>query len=105
MRTIQFNLIRKWWTRTYQRHIATQNIEELWQFIDTGLSNKSTHFRNTIIIPQLKLRLTTTIQRSSVHVCFDCLAMPVIVAIVVHGTKLEQVKFFTIQPHPLLTEE
>src|SRR5258708_32009660 len=46
-KTVQFNFIRDGWTWSNQRHITTQDIPKLGEFIKAGCANKLPYSRHT----------------------------------------------------------
>ena len=72
-------------TRTHQRHVTQENIDQLWQFIDVRLSHEITEFRLSRVI----LR--------SLHL--------VGILVHLHASELIAPEFLTIDTVALLFEE
>src|SRR5215813_1133814 len=51
---IVFDFVRNWRPRSDDAHVSTQNVKELRQFVEAGLSQNLTHASNSFVCAQLE---------------------------------------------------
>jgi hypothetical protein len=49
LRRPQFDILRHFWARTHQAHVASQNIDELWQLVQLAVAKDSTDRSNSTV--------------------------------------------------------
>lgn len=91
------HLTRKGGTWTDDRHVALQNIDELWQLVDAGLADEMTHARNSWVIFYLEYRAILLIQILKIFEAFF--------RIYIHGAELVHLECLAVLADTLLLEE
>src|SRR5579883_3432296 len=108
MRAIELNFIGERRTWPNQRHLPTEHIPELRDFIKARFADKSPHSGNAGIIGGLVCHMALRpirVEHLSVHVFYDILLMGNLIGVSVHGTEFEHFKLNTVLPHPFLPEK
>src|ERR1051326_6424476 len=99
---IAFDFVRNWWAWSDDTHVAAQNVEKLWQFVEAGFSQNSSQPGHAPIRAQLVSR-PTTVSLIRLGLTFDVfllkLAMLRVVDAGVHSAKFEKQKHPAIHSH------